>query len=78
MMTVDQLLTDDFSLRDEFNSADIQREFEEDHSSKVSFTSPLTLPNEEYQELIAKLNQEQRNYLMHVADCLEKISYFTS
>ncbi|KAK3919293.1 putative malate:quinone oxidoreductase [Frankliniella fusca] len=38
---------DDFSINDEFISADIQREFEEDHDSPISFTSPAVLPYEE-------------------------------
>ncbi|KAE8740983.1 hypothetical protein FOCC_FOCC013509 [Frankliniella occidentalis] len=63
---------DDFSLQDEYNFADIQREFEEDYSSHVSFTSPVKMPNKDYQDLVTKLNQEQRNYVMHVVDTLEK------
>ncbi|KAK3923676.1 Envelope glycoprotein M [Frankliniella fusca] len=63
---------DDFSLKDKYNTADIQLEFDEDYTSNVSFTSPTTLPDIEYQELFTKLNQEQRDYVMHVCDTIEK------
>ncbi|KAE8741504.1 hypothetical protein FOCC_FOCC012964 [Frankliniella occidentalis] len=63
---------DDFSFKDKYNSADIQLEFNEDYSSHVSFTSPTTLENNEYQDLFAKLNQEQRDYVVHVCDTIEK------
>ncbi|KAK3919183.1 Fumarate hydratase, mitochondrial [Frankliniella fusca] len=50
----------------------IQLEFQEDYTSHVSFTPPVTLPEIDYQDLITKLNQEQRDYIMHVTDTFEK------
>ncbi|KAK3913956.1 Ferredoxin--NADP reductase, root isozyme, chloroplastic, partial [Frankliniella fusca] len=63
---------DDKALLSNYNSADIQLEFDEDYTTHVSFTSPTTLPDTEYQELFTKLNQEQRDYVMHVSDTIEK------
>ncbi|KAK3907778.1 Methionyl-tRNA formyltransferase, partial [Frankliniella fusca] len=64
---------DEYSLEDNFTFADIAAELEDDGSrDKVFFIAPEKLPESDFQNLFEKLNQDQRDYIMHVADHFEK------
>lgn len=60
---------DTYTINDPFTFADIETEFPEDAQRKnwISFTSPGILKNSEYQGMFEMLNQDQRDYVMHVA-----------
>ncbi|KAE8739095.1 hypothetical protein FOCC_FOCC015418 [Frankliniella occidentalis] len=65
---------DEYTMDDNFNSANIETEFEEDSSrEKVMFIAPEKLPESNFQELFEKLNQDQRNYIMHVGNHFENM-----
>ena len=58
---------DDYQLDDPFVQTDIQLEFEDTFKdSDLKFTSPRKLPESEYQALFEKLNQDQRDFVMHI------------
>ncbi|KAK3909785.1 Pheromone-regulated membrane protein 6 [Frankliniella fusca] len=64
---------DEYTLNDEFTYANIETEYDENSCrDKVFFILPEKLPENKYQELFEKFNQDQRNYIMHVADNFEK------
>ncbi|KAK3915794.1 Ribose import ATP-binding protein RbsA [Frankliniella fusca] len=58
---------DEYSLEDNFTFADIAAELEDDGSREKK-----KLPESDFQNLFEKLNQDQRDYIMHVADHFEK------
>lgn len=63
---------DTFSMdNDPFCHTDIQTEFQDDKPNSVTFTSPKKLDENEFQNLFEMLNQDQRNYVMHVANHFE-------
>lgn len=63
---------DTYSLNDTYSFADIEREFQDDNErDSISFTSPQKINDRDYQQLFEKLNQDQRDYVMHVADHFE-------
>ncbi|KAK3910225.1 Oligopeptide transporter 2 [Frankliniella fusca] len=65
---------DEYSMEDNFTFADIATELEVVGSrEKVFFIAPEKLPKSDFQNLFEKLNQDQRDYIMHViADHFEK------
>lgn len=63
---------DTYSLNDQYSFADIEREFQDNNQKdSISFTSPQKLNDRDYQDLFERLNQDQRDYVMHVADHFE-------
>lgn len=64
---------DTYNLEDEFTFADVGTEFQDKPTTDpVSFIAPAKISEEEFQDMFENLNQEQRDYIMHVADGFEK------
>lgn len=64
---------DDYSLNDNFTYADVMTEFgDKSTSDPISFVTPSKMTEENFQLLFESLNQEQKDYVMHVVTHLEK------
>ncbi|KAE8739092.1 hypothetical protein FOCC_FOCC015415 [Frankliniella occidentalis] len=64
---------DDYSFDDEYTVADIQHEMKDDSQVEyVKFISPGKEDEDIYQKMFETLNQDQRDYIMHVADHFKK------
>ncbi len=64
---------DEYQLNDAFVTSDIQLEFEEtNRASELHFSSPCKMTDDEYQNLFEKLNQDQRDFVMHIGDHFRK------
>lgn len=63
---------DEYTLEDNFTFADVSNELhDENQSNIVKFLAPGKIPESDFQELFEQLNQEQRDYIMHVLNHFE-------
>lgn len=65
---------DEYQLNDPFVNADFELEFEDTNCSNFQFSSPSKMTDDEYQSLFETLNQEQRDFVMHIGEHFRKSS----